>query len=235
MTAENATSLLPGEPPITIHWRRSARARRLSLKVSGIDGRVTLTLPQRLAARHGQAFLEERAAWLRRSLATIPTPLQVDFGGELPIEGLLRRIIPAEGRQITLAEDRLLLPEGKAPARRLETWLKLRARARILEGAQRLSPRLGAAPGRITLRDPRSRWGSCTSAGDLMLSWRLILAPPAVLDYVLAHEMAHLKQMNHSPAFWAEVARIMPDYAAPRDWLRREGSALHRYRFAAPA
>jgi predicted metal-dependent hydrolase len=90
---------------------------------------------------------------------------------------------------------------------------------------------LGRRYTRLTLRDTRSRWGSCSATGALSYSWRLILAPPRVLDYVAAHEVAHLAQMNHSPAFWAEVARLMPDYESPRAWLRREGSALHRYRF----
>ncbi|MGR3434759.1 MAG: M48 family metallopeptidase, partial [Shimia sp.] len=81
------------------------------------------------------------------------------------------------------------------------------------------------------LRDTRSRWGSCSAAGGLNYSWRLVMAPPEVLDYVAAHEVAHLAQMNHSPRFWAEVAGLMPGYEAPRGWLRRHGADLHRYRF----
>ena len=91
--------------------------------------------------------------------------------------------------------------------------------------------RLGRPYAGLTLRDTRSRWGSCSSAGRLMFSWRLILAPPEVLRYVAAHEVAHLAQMNHSPAFWAEVTRIHGPYAAERKWLRTEGNALHRFRF----
>jgi len=90
---------------------------------------------------------------------------------------------------------------------------------------------LGRSYARLSLRDTRSRWGSCTSDGGLMYSWRLIMAPPEVLDYVAAHEVAHLAQMNHSPAFWAEVTKIYGDYAAPRNWLRANGSTLHRYKF----
>jgi predicted metal-dependent hydrolase len=90
---------------------------------------------------------------------------------------------------------------------------------------------LGRRFSRLSLRDTRSRWGSCSSRGGLSYSWRLILAPPDVLDYVAAHEVAHLAEMNHSPAFWALVARLCPGYQAPRGWLRREGAGLHRYRF----
>ena len=91
--------------------------------------------------------------------------------------------------------------------------------------------RLGKGYTRLTLRDTRSRWGSCTSDGGLMFSWRLIMAPPSVLDYVAAHEVAHLAQMNHSPAFWAEVTRIYGDFDPPRQWLRTHGADLHRYQF----
>lgn len=231
MSADDGTTILPGEPPITVHWRRSARARRLSLRVSGLDGKVTLTMPPRLAQHHGMSFLHERAAWLRRSVAAIPTPCTVTFDGELPVEGEMLRIRPAPQRRITIADGCLLVPQDRPAGRQIETWLKLRARQRIAALVDALAPRLGTAPRRVGLRDPRSRWGSCSSAGGLMLSWRLILAPPAVLEYVVAHEMAHLRQMNHSPAFWAEVARLMPGYAAPRDWLRRQGGSLHRYQF----
>jgi predicted metal-dependent hydrolase len=95
----------------------------------------------------------------------------------------------------------------------------------------RHAARLRLPVGRISLRDPRSRWGSCTATGDLMFSWRLVLAPAFVLDYVAAHEVAHLKEMNHSPAFWAVVRRLCPDYEAPREWLRRNGGALHGWDF----
>ena len=102
---------------------------------------------------------------------------------------------------------------------------------RLAAASDHYAALLGRRHTRLTLRDTRSRWGSCSAKGALGYSWRLILAPPDVLNYVAAHEVAHLAQMNHSPAFWAEVARLMPDYETPRAWLRREGGALHRYRF----
>jgi predicted metal-dependent hydrolase len=110
--------------------------------------------------------------------------------------------------------------------------LKALARDRLTEASDRHAAALGRRYTRLTLRDTRSRWGSCSSAGALMYSWRLILAPPEVLDYVAAHEVAHLAQMNHSPAFWAEVARLCPSYPTHRTWLRRSGDTLHRYRFS---
>ncbi|WP_316016065.1 SprT family zinc-dependent metalloprotease, partial [Roseobacter sp. HKCCA0434] len=110
-------------------------------------------------------------------------------------------------------------------------WLRQLARDRLSEATARHAAALDSVPGRLTLRDTRSRWGSCTSEGNLMFSWRLILAPPPVLDYVAAHEVAHLLEMNHSLRFWAHVERLFPGWQAQRDWLRAEGAALHRFRF----
>lgn len=110
-------------------------------------------------------------------------------------------------------------------------FLKTQARARLVAASDMYAARLGQPYRRITLRDTRSRWGSCSSQGALMYSWRLILAPPRVLHYVAAHEVAHLSEMNHSPAFWAVVAQLFGPCDAERRWLRQEGAALHRIRF----
>ena len=114
-------------------------------------------------------------------------------------------------------------------------WLREQARQACLAAVTRHAAAGGWRPGRITLRDPRSRWGSCNAGGDLMFSWRLIMAPAAVLDYVVAHEVAHLAELNHSPHFWAVVRRLCPDHAPAREWLRRHGASLHGHHFAAPA
>lgn len=113
----------------------------------------------------------------------------------------------------------------------MEALLKRLARDQLGASVDRFAAALDRAPGRITLRDTRSRWGSCSSEGNLMFSWRLIMAPQRVLDYVAAHEVAHLMHMDHSPAFWSTVEDLFPDHRPERDWLRREGASLHRYRF----
>ena len=231
MSNETDTTELPGEPPLVVHWRRSAQARRISLRVSGLDGKITLTLPRRAASRHGHDFLNERAAWLRAAVSALPGQCGVAHGTAIPLEGASLTITPAAVRAARVEGDCLLVPARAEPAVRVLAYLKLRARQRIGERVAQHARLLGRPAGRISLRDPRSRWGSCSSAGDLMFSWRLIMAPPEVLDYVAAHEVAHLAQMNHSPAFWAEVARLMPGYQAPRGWLRAQGSSLHRFRF----
>jgi hypothetical protein len=148
------------------------------------------------------------------------------------------RLDAGPGRLIRIEGDSLLIPGNPAQAGvRAGAFLKHLARDRLTEASDRYARMIGRSYSRITLRDTRSRWGSCTADGALMYSWRLAMAPPAVLDYVAAHEVAHLAQMNHSPAFWAVVARLVPGHAAQRRWLKLQGQTLHGPRFgsAGPA
>ncbi len=223
---------LPGDPPVPLTLRRSARAKSISLRISQLDGRVTLTLPRRLPEREALAFAAEKETWIRKHLAARGSDVEVRAGARLPIGGLEHEVVPTSGRRILFEPGRVLVPGPQDKAgKRLAGHLKALARARLAEASDHYAAKLGRPYSAITLRDTRSRWGSCTAEGRLMYSWRLILAPPEVLDYVVAHEVAHLAQMNHSPAFWAEVERLYGSYAAPRGWLRRQGSDLHRYRF----
>lgn len=223
---------LSGNPPIEVELRRSARARRLSLRVSRLDGKVTLTLPRRLAEREAIAFAEDRADWIRGHLNTVEDGVEARFGATILIEGERVTLIPGPGRRPRRSGAALILPDD--PDRvgpRAKAYLRTLAQERLASACDRHSAALGRGFGRLSLRDTRSRWGSCTVRGDLMFSWRLIMAPPAVLDYVVAHEVAHLAEHNHSAAFWAVCARLCPDYERQRTWLRQEGHALHRYRF----
>lgn len=225
-------SHLPGDPAIPLILRRSARARRISLRISQLDGRVTLTLPARVPEREALAFAQEKEAWIRKHLDARDADVVATAGAVVPIGGQLHEVVQGNGRRVVLDAGRVAVP-GPADliGKRLGSHLRALARARLAEASDHYARRLGREYTALTLRDTRSRWGSCTAQGRLMYSWRLILAPPAVLEYVAAHEIAHLAQMNHSPAFWAEVTRIYGDYKAPRAWLRAEGSGLHRYRF----
>lgn len=228
--------LLPGNPPIAVDVRHSARARRLSLRISRRDGRVTLTLPRGMAVREGMAFAVEREEWLRRNLAEIRATLVEEvplaFGGTVPFRGEAVRLVPGAVRGPVLREGELVLPPDAARiGARVQGFLKAQARDALAEAVDRHAARLGRAYGRITLRDTKGRWGSCSVRGDLMFSWRLVMAPPSVLDYVAAHEVAHLAEMNHSQAFWAVVARLYPGYAVERAWLRAHGPGLHAVRF----
>ena len=232
MSSDGHETLLPGSPPIAVRWRRSARARQMSLRVSRLDGRVTLTLPPRVARATAEAFLNDRRDWLHAAIERAHAPCPVEAGTRLPVEGRVLTVTPEAVGSVGVQGSALLVPARGAAGPRVAAWLKLRARDRLAEEVAGFADRLGRAPRAIRLRDTRSRWGSCSSTGDLMFSWRLIMAPPEVLAYVAAHEVAHLAQMNHSPAYWATLARLMPDHATARAWLRTEGAALHRYRFA---
>ena len=224
--------VLPGPPPVEITLRRSGRARRFSLRVSRLDGRVTLTLPQRARESEALAFARDHQDWIRTALESVPQIAPVGLGTRLPVEGRALLVQPGTGRLVRIEGDSLLVPgDPDRVAARLAAFLRLRARDRLAAACDRHAAALGRPYARLTLRDTRSRWGSCTADGSLMFSWRLILAPPEVLDYVAAHEVAHLAEMNHSPAFWAVVGRLMPGYQPHRIWLKRQGQVLHGFRF----
>ena len=224
--------VLPGPPPVDVELRRSARARRFSLRVSRLDGRVTLSLPQGAREAEAMKFLVAQEGWLRAALAKMPGQAAITIGASLPVEGKALRLVSGSGRGPRIEDDSLVLPGDPARAGiRAATFLKVLARDRLVAACDWHAGRLGLKFSKVTLRDTRSRWGSCTSDGGLMFSWRLIMAPPAVLDYVAAHEVAHLAQMNHSPAFWAVVQGLCPGYGAHRAWLRGQGQTLHGYRF----
>lgn len=224
-----------GTPSIDVRLRVNARARRLILRVPRPGGAPVLTLPPGVARATALAFLREREPWLRERMGAVGTAVAVRAGVVLPYRGGTLLLRGGAGR-IAEAGGALLLPGApETLGRRASAWLKERARQECLAAVTAHAARLGRGWGRITQRDTRSRWGSCTASGDLMFSWRLIMAPPEVLDYVAAHEVAHLAQMNHSPRFWAVVDTLCPLSAGPRAWLRREGAGLHAYDFSPPA
>ena len=223
---------LKGAPGVRVSVRRSARARRISLRVSSLDGRVTLTLPRGASERAARAFAEEKARWLEGALGKVRPVLPVGPGSVLPVAGIARQVVAGGGRAARLTETTIEAPAGReGPA--IEALLRHLARAALAEATGRHAAALGVTPGGLTLRDTRSRWGSCSSEGNLMFSWRLIMAPPRVLDYVAAHEVAHLRHMDHSAAFWATVETLFPAHKAERRWLKEQGNALHRHRFRA--
>lgn len=225
--------VLPGSPPVEITLRRTNRARRMSLRVSRLDGRVTLSLPPMAREAEAMAFLRAQEDWIRKALENVVTGGMVTLGAEIPVEGRMVQLMPGQGRGLVLTEAALLVPGDAARTGvRVAAYLKTRARDRLAAASDHYAARIGRRYRTLTLRDTRSRWGSCTSEAGLMYSWRLIMAPPRVLDYVAAHEVAHLAEMNHSDRFWAIVADLMPDYQTHRRWLKSEGHALHSYRFA---
>lgn len=232
-TAAMNDYLLPGNPPVRLVLRRSASARRYSLRVSRLDGQVTLTMPKSASVAQALGFARGQEGWIRSRLAEQPDEVLADIGAVLPVHGRDMPVVEAARTRLNLAAGRIEISDRapSAPAA-VAGLLRALARDRLVSAADMYSTALGRSYSRITLRDTRSRWGSCSSQGALMFSWRLILAPPAVLDYVAAHEVAHLAEMNHGPKFWATLERLSPGHAPQRAWLRRHGPGLHRYRFS---
>ena len=224
---------VPGAPGLEVVVRRSARLRRMSLRVGRSDGRVTLSMPARMALSEARAFVAQQAGWIARHVAAAPAPTVVAVGGTLPLLGRAVPVVAGAGRAARLVDGAVAVADDERAGPRVKALLQTMARTHLAAAVDRHAEALGRRPARLSLRDTRSRWGSCSSKGDLMFSWRLVMAPPEVLDYVAAHEVAHLAHMDHSERFWAQVAHLLPDYAPRRAWLRSSGAALQAVDFGA--
>jgi predicted metal-dependent hydrolase len=221
---------------LRVALRRRDAARRITLRVSAATGEAVITLPPRLPISTAQRFAASHAGWIAARLARVPERVSFEPGAAIPIRGEPHRLVrlarrsgaagfgTEEGGKVLS----LFCEEAHFP-RRVREALTRAARADILAAVERHAVNLGQRPTRITLRDTRSRWGSCTARGELNFSWRLILAPPMVLDYLVAHEMAHLREMNHSSRFWAVAHSLCGHVDAAEAWLKRNGTQLHRF------
>ncbi|MFD1331433.1 M48 family metallopeptidase [Methylopila musalis] len=223
---------------VAIAVRRTAQARRMTLRVRAAARDVTLTLPARTPIAAARDFVERHVDWIEQRLARLPDRIPFAPGELTPIRGVGHRIVLREGARglVRIEPDPdsgspVLAVHGHAPhvARRVSDFLKREARKDLLAAVTRHAAALGVSVGRVTLKDTTTRWGSCSSTGDLAFSWRLILAPAHVLDYLAAHEVAHRREMNHGPRYWAHVASIYSDYERAEAWLKAHGATLHRY------
>jgi len=220
----------------TIRLVRNAKARRYILRLPATGGDPVLTVPQRGTLETARDFAHRQRDWLARQLAGRPDPVPFADGGRVPLRGTPHAIVAGGGlRGLVQVRDGTPYPALVVPGdaahlgRKLTDWLRREARRDLEAAVSGHAERLGARVSGLTLRDTRSRWGSCSSTGRLSFSWRLVLAPPAILDYVAAHEVAHLREMNHGPRFWALCRELAPQTDTARDWLRREGARLHLY------
>jgi hypothetical protein len=218
---------------VAVSVKLNPRSRRIVLRVNPATGEVIVTAPSRGGAAPALAFARRETQWIARQLRRMPPQVALMPGAVVPYLGVGHpvRHSQARGPAPVWAEDGVLMVGGRvehAP-RRLTDFFKRQARALFAARALDYAARLGAKPERITVRDTKSRWGSCSQQGALSFSWRLIFAPEYVRDYVVAHEVAHLKEMNHSPRFWAHVKSLSPDAARARHWLRDNGRTLLRY------
>lgn len=216
---------------IRVALRRSARARRMTLRVPRLGGDVVLTLPRSTPLAEGQAFAESKAEWLRQASARQTPPEIVGAGTVIPIEGTPVTITPFPILRPRIENHKLLVPQVKPAGPVVQAFLRHLAHQRLTAASTHYADQIGQNYRSISLRDTRSRWGSCSTEKRLMFSWRLIMAPPEVLNYVAAHEVAHLVHMDHSPRFWSEVEKLMPGYQQHRNWLREHGNALLAWKF----
>lgn len=247
------------EIAVPVELRRHPAARRFTLRISQARRAVVLTVPERCSLADAETFVRRNAAWVHSHLSDLPTAVPFADGVTIPFRGqphgvrftcgprrtgvveviAARHELPCErlahAKSVASEADDeglpTLLVHGRpthAP-RRLRDWLVNTARNDLSAAVQRHARTLQLTPRRISVRDQSSRWGSCSSSGALSFSWRLVLAPPLVLDYVAAHEVAHLKEMNHSSRFWDLVQITMPRMDEARVWLREHGMTLHAF------
>lgn len=222
-----------GETPV--RWHRCRRARRISLRIDPRAGTVVVTLPPRAGREAGLALLRTHATWVADRLAALPTVVAFAEGSTIPFIGQphvvrhvpdARRGVWIESDEIRISGERAFLP------RRLADFLRAEARLRLTRLAHGIgtAPEAGAGllPSRLAIKDTSTRWGSCSSEGVLMFSWRLVMAPPEIQHYVVAHELAHLRHLDHGNGFWTLVDRLTPHRTHAESWLRKHGPTLLR-------
>jgi predicted metal-dependent hydrolase len=217
--------------------RRQRNARRYTLRIQAATREVILTMPPRGSLKDAKAFAKKNGGWIAARLRRMPQASPFADGAIVPLRGEPHRIVHRRNMRGTVwvetADDgeKLLCVAGDTPHinRRVTAYLKQEAKRDLEAATRRYATKLGEKIKRISVRDQTSRWGSCSSAGVLSYSWRLILAPPFVLDYLAAHEVTHLREMNHSIRFWRLLAKLTPEIKQAKVWLDIHGADLHRY------
>lgn len=222
-----------------VQIKRVATARRFTLRVRAVTRDAVLTMPVRGNLARARLFVDRHAAWIGVRLARLPKTTPFGPGASVPVRGVPHEIVHRIGARGTVWLEAGDTPDatpklcvsGAAPfvARRVRDWLMTQARGDLTEAVSRHAAALGHTPTRLTLRDTTTRWGSCSSRGALNFSWRLVMAPPFVLDYLAAHEVAHLRHMNHSATFWATVVGLYPEMDPAEAWLKRHGTTLMQF------
>jgi predicted metal-dependent hydrolase len=220
-----------------IRIRRHRQARRYTLRIHAASREVILTVPPRGSLREAKEFAQKHGGWIAARLHRLPEAAPFTHGAIVPLRGIEHRIVHRPGLRGTVwpetdeSGQALLCVAGEAPHidRRVSDYLRREAQRDLEAASRRAAERLGVAVKRVSVRDQSSRWGSCSTTGVLSYSWRLILAPPFVLDYLAVHEVAHLIEMNHSARFWRLVNGVCSDSQRAKVWLDIHGSDLHRY------
>jgi len=220
-----------------VNVRRHRRARRYTLRIHSATREVILTMPPRGSVREAKAFAQKHGGWIAARLRRLPEAAPFVDGATVPLRGVEHRIAHCTGKRgpVWTAQndsgESLICVAGDVPhiERRVGDFLRREAQRDLSAASRRAADMIGVSVKRISVRDQSSRWGSCSTTGVLSYSWRLILAPPFVLDYLAVHEVAHLVEMNHSQRFWRVVNRMCPDAERAKVWLDVHGADLHRY------
>jgi predicted metal-dependent hydrolase len=220
-----------------VRLRRHRQARRYTLRIDAPTREVVLTMPPRGSVREAKEFAQKHGGWIAARLKRLPEATPFAHGVEVPLRGEPHRIVHRRGERGTVwtetdgSGQRLLCVAGEPPHvdRRISDFLKREAQRDLDAASRGYAAQIGVSVKRICVRDQSSRWGSCSNTGVLSFSWRLILAPPFVLDYLAAHEVSHLVELNHSPRFWRLVKRLYPQLERAKVWLDANGTDLHRY------
>ena len=231
MSLPRQITLPTGRVPVRV--RVSPRARRLALRIDAQAEAIELVLPRRTSVPRALSFIEENRAWLDKRINALPPRTVLAEGASVPILDRLHRIRRVartrDHKHVWLEDGEIkVAAEPEHIARKIIEFLKDFARKEFYRRAMRLAASIGRKIGRITVRDTTTRWGSCSAKGNLAFSWRLIMAPEAVLEYVVAHEVAHLAEMNHRPRFWKLVEKLAPGVDRQRLWLNRHRARLLR-------
>ena len=219
---------------VAVDLRRHPRARNYTLRVAGPARPPVLTMPKRGSLAEARRFLERHSAWLQRQIDKLPEPTAITDGATIPLRGVQHviRHDPGARGTVSIANEMgrpTLLVAGELCflRRRVIDFLKREAKHDLEWAVVRHTMAAGVRARAVRLRDQTSRWGSCAVSGHLSFSWRLIMAPPFVLDYLAAHEVAHLRELNHSSRFWAICEALCPETERARAWLSANGAALH--------
>lgn len=227
------TEWLYRDGAVPLRIRTHPRARRIALKIGAGGDEIEMVLPRRSSRAEALRFLEASRGWIDARLATLPPRIAFAEGAEVPVMDMphaIRAMGKGRGRGPAWIEDGEIRVAGDAAflARRVRDFLRDLAKRELAARAEQMAATIGKKIGRVSVRDTVSRWGSCTRSGNLSFSWRLIFAPEAVIDYVVAHEVAHLVEMNHGVRFWRLVDKLHPDAKAQRLWLNRHRTRLMR-------
>lgn len=227
-----AADLSLADRTVSLAVRRSRRARRMHLRVDPGEARVELVLPQGVALAEGLRFARDRRAWIAERLDAIPGRIPFEADAVLPVFGadiVVRHRPELRGAVRRVGDELIVAGRPEHVSRRVRDWMREHARAELSRRARLTARRLGRELGAVRLGDAKTRWGSCSAAGSITLSWRLALAPDHVADYVIAHEVAHLQELNHGPRFWRLLDILAPGSEQARLWLRHNGARLYRY------